>query len=156
MEPSFLVFQHTFLFKTTLIQVFVPKIQCCFHYPASPWLCVQQCNCTEVYYLLLDLNAFFIDLLRHINSSRIYKHFKSPVALAALQSLPQTFGRKWPQSKKFLFLHRTQANVSLLSLCSKDMELWIISFFVQSQYFSNVSIPYKERLSGTCNIVFHL
>lgn len=65
------MFFNTFFYsKQILIQV--PKLQNCFHYPVpSFWLHVKQCNYMEVFYLSLDLNAFFIDLLWHINSSRI-------------------------------------------------------------------------------------
>lgn len=36
LAPIF-VFQHIFLFNTTCIQVFVPKLQCFFHYPTPPF-----------------------------------------------------------------------------------------------------------------------
>lgn len=154
---SYFCFSTHFSIQNNLCPGICPQITVFFSLSYTTiWLCVYQCNCMEVFRLLLDLDVFFVDLLRH--SSRIVRVLNLKLLQLHCRAGPGTLRRNGLSSENIL-LDRTQGYVCPFSLCCKDMELWIISFFVQSQYFSNVSIladPYKKRLSGTCNIVFQL
>lgn len=130
MGPPLFIFQHIFLVKTTLIKIFFSKISVFFiilHHHLA--LCLTMWLYGE-YYLLLGLKSFSTCLLRNINSNRIYKPFKPPVATFAQQSLPWSFGIKLSKSIKSLFLDRTQTNVAILEqICSKGMDIWITRCF---------------------------